>query len=197
MAVVPSDVLRVTVEGIGASGQDLQNVFHLRNEGGTVSDAFAIDDMVEVLEALYTLLAAVLSTLLVIRDIRALNVTQSTDVGLGLFVDDTPGTNVTDVMPPQNSMGITLSTVRLGVRGRKFFGLVADDQANNEGVVSAAALLDMADVGDHMTALQVATNTSWAYGVNASFDGVWLPFVGYVIPLTVVTQRRRRRGVGS
>lgn len=197
MTVGFEDVVKVTVEGLGASGQDVQNVFHLQNTGSAITDADTIDDMVEVLESLYTLLAAVLSIVLIIRDIRVLNVTDAVDVGLGLFVDDTPGTNVLDVMPPQCSMGITLSTDRLKVRGRKFFGPTCDDQANNEGVVSAAALLDLADVGDHMTVEQVAVNSTWRYGVLASFDAVWLPFTGYVIPTTVVTQRRRRRGVGS
>lgn len=197
MTVELNDILKVTVEGLGLSGQDVQNSYHIENRANAIADADAIDDLVEVLEALYQLLTAVLSVGLIIRDIRALNVTQTLDLGLGLFVDDTPGANAQTVMPPQNAMGISLATARLGVRGRKSFGLLGDDQADDEGVVLAASILDMADVGDYMTDIVVATNSSWSFGVLASADDAWLRFNSYTIPTTIVTQRRRRRGVGS
>ena len=197
MTVLLNDVVRATVEGEGASGQDLQNVYHIRNVNVAVTDAVAITDLITLLEALYTLLSAVLSTALVIRGVKFINFTQQADIGTGLFVDDTPGTNVGAILPPQIAAGLTLTTSRLSVRGRKYFGLLCEPEVDGLGVLTPSALLDLVDVGDVMTANQVEAGTTWQFGVHASFDAAWLPFLSFSTTTTAVTQRRRRRGVGS
>lgn len=196
MAVGGGDVVRVDVRGLFDDVTTVQNTFHLQNTGTSIDEADAVDDLVEILEALYVLLAASLHTLLVIRDIRAINVTDDTDVGIGVFVDDTPGTGTGDVVP-QNAYGLSLDTARLNVRGRKFFGPVIPGRIDQNGVLGAAAILELADIGDDMIASQAATNTTWRFGVIASSDSAFLPFLNYGISPTVVTQRRRRVGVGE
>jgi len=196
MAVGGGDVARVDVRGLYNNATTVQNTFHLQNTGTSVDEADAVDDLVEILEALYVLLATSLQVLLVIRDIRAINVTDDTDIGIGLFVDDTPGTGTGDVVP-QNAYGISFDTARLNVRGRKFFGPVIPGRIDPNGVIGSAAILELADVGDYMIASRSATNTTWRFGVIASSDGAFLPFLNYGISPTVVTQRRRRVGVGE
>lgn len=197
MLVNLNDIVRVTVHGLGLDGQAIQNSYTMRNVGGNVVAASALEDFVDILEDLYALLSAFLSIGLVIQKITAINLTQQLDVGTGVFVDSTPGTNSSTVFPPQCAMGLNLSTDRLRVRGRKFFGLVTEDAADNAGVLTAAAILDLADVGNWMTANRVGINSTWQFGVKATSDGVFLPFTSYSVPVTVVTQRRRRRGVGG
>ena len=197
MTVAVNDVLRVTVEGEGLSAQDIQNVFHIQNTNIPVDEADALDDLIEILEILYKLIGTSLSVLYVVRGIRVVNVTQGTDVGFATFVDDTPGTGVGGPLPPQNALGITLTTSALTSVGRKFFGLADEANVATDGTLNAPGLANMANVGNHMTAEQVATNTTWKYGLIRTFDAVFLTFLSFIVTTTIITQRRRRAGVGA
>jgi len=196
MAVGSGDVCRASVQGLFGSVTRIDNVWHIRNDGGSVAEADALDDIVSVLEALYALIGAILQTAWVIQNIRVINVTDDTDVGDGQFVDNTPGTSGLATFPPQNAYGMAFSTARLRVRGRKFFGPALEGMAVDTGVLHATAISALADVGDFVTTLQVEANSNWRLGVIASSDGVFLPFLSYSISPTIVTQRRRRVGVG-
>lgn len=195
MAVAAADVVRADVRMNFSSNQRIQNTFHLRNDGASQAEADVVDDMVEILEALYVILAAILNIVLVVQDIRIINVSAGTDVGTGLFVDTTPGT-VTTVSVPQNSVSLNLSTARLNVVGRKFFGPIGSAQFSQNGIIGAGTLTALGNAGDDMIALQVATNSNWRFGVIASFDSVFLPFQSFSVTPTITTQRRRRIGVG-
>lgn len=197
MAVGAGDVVRADAKFFYGSITSVQNVFHLRNEGASVDEADAVDDMVQLLEALYALIGAILSTLLVLQEIRVINVTDGTDVGTGLFVDDTPGTVVNPAGAPQNCFGLVLDTARLASKGRKFFGPAHATNFGSTGIIGAGALLALADVGDYMIVAQAATNRTWRFGLQSTLAGVgFQPFLSYGISPTVVTQRRRRVGVG-
>lgn len=197
MAVGAGDVVRVDVRGIFGGVTAIQNTFHLRNDGAATDEADVVDDMVEILEAAYALVSLLLKTLLVINDIRVINVTDNSDVGTGLFVDTTPGTDSGGQTVPQNAAGLILDTQRLASKGRKFIGPLATSQYSNTGLLVAAAVLDLADLGDYMVVARVATNSTWRFGIQSTLVGVgFLPFVSYGVSPTVVTQRRRRIGVG-
>lgn len=196
MSVTTNDVVRVTVHGNFNSLIAIQNVWYLRNDGGLLADEEALEDFVEILEALYTLLAAILSTLLVIERIRAINLTQDTDVGQDLFVDDTPGTDSGTSGAPQVCYGINFATERLGSFGRKFFGPALEANLGTTGVLDAEALGDLADVGDFATSVQVATHSTWSIGILSTVTLGFLPFTSYSITPTGTTQRRRRLNVG-
>lgn len=196
MAVGAGDVVRADVRGRWNAQSAVQNTFHLQNTGSNVDEADAVDDLVAVLEALYALIGGLLSTLYVIQDVRIINVSDDTDVGIGLFVDDTPGTGGGNSVP-QNAYGLSLDTARLNVRGRKFFGPVVENGFSQSGVLVGSAITALADVGDYMITPQAEVNSTWRFGVMASSDGAFLPFLSYGISPTVVTQRRRRLGVGE
>jgi len=197
MTVATGDVIRITVEGSGVGLQDIQNVWYAKLLTGDVSEATTLEDLRSLLEAMYALLSAILSVAWVIRDFKMLNITQNADVGTVLPVDATPGANVSFAQPPQLAYGLTLSTARLKARGRKFFGLVCADQVGSNGALDADAILDLADVGDYVTVARGATSSTWRFGIVSTVDDVFLPFTSYVIPTNVVTQRRRRQGVGE
>lgn len=196
MTVQVNDIVRAEVQGNLANVGRLDNTFYLRNVDSAISEAAAIDDIVEVLESLYVLLAALLTTYYTVIGVRGVNVTQELDVGYGLFTDTTPGTSPGPSMIPQAAYVLTLVTPRLGAQGRKFFGPVLEDVVDNTGLINAAVLSGLGDVGDLMSDTVVATATSWEFGVVSSVDDVWLPFTSYSIPLYIGSQRRRKAGVG-
>lgn len=196
MTVEGGDVLRCTVEMHYESFGAIQNVYHMRNDGGNISDALAIADVVEALEALMGVIAAIIAVLQVVDGVRIINATTSTDVGFGVFVDTTPFTGVGEVLPTQVAGGLNLTTTRLSVGGRKYFGAGAAGLVTDGGIIEAASLTILALAGVAMTSLFAATNNDWRWGVIASLDGVFLPFQSYSIPTMAIIQRRRRLGVG-
>lgn len=197
MAVGVGDICRVTVEGEGDSGQDVQTVFHIKNSGVSVDESDALDDLTEIIEVLYALFGTVLSVLYRLNAVRAVNVTDATDIGVKAPVQPFPGTGVGGPLPPQCALGLTLTTTALTSLGRKFFGLPDEAQIGTEGELNATALANMADVGDHMTEEQNAVNSDWQYGLIQTIGGAFLPFQNFTVTSTIVTQRRRRRGVGT
>lgn len=198
MTVALSDVLRCTQEmnqpGIGA----IQNVYHLRNDGVGVSDAQALSDVIEVLEALALLIAGMINLLLIVDGVRALNVTPvpPTDVGFGTFVDSTPFTGAGQVMPTQVALGVNLHTERLSVSGRKYWGVPVVGDYINGGGVSAGALALLATAASSMLLPIVATNSTWRHGVVATSDKAFLSFNAFSLPTMAIIQRRRRATVG-
>lgn len=197
MAVGTSDVARVDIKGLWNGVTAVQNVWYLRNDGTSVDEADAIDDFVEVLEAIYQLLNNVLNILWVIQQVRAINITDSSDIGTGFFVDVTPGTLTGAQVAPQTAAGLILDTQRLASKGRKFFGPLQPSNFGNSGLLTAGTVTALANVGDECIIPQVATNSTWRLGIMSTLVGVgFLPFVGYGVSPSAVTQRRRRVGVG-
>lgn len=196
MAVGVGDIVRADVVALFNSVVTIENTFQLRNVGIEVDELDALDDIVDILEALYQLMAGILSTLYVVQRVRAINLTDDSDVGIGAFADVTPGTSSGTTMAPQVAYGLNLVTAKLGNRGRKFFGPVLEGGADNNGVLGSTALTSLADVGSLMITTQVETNSSWELGIRGTEDGVWRRFTGYGVTATCVTQRRRRLGVG-
>jgi len=174
----------------------IQNVYHLRNFGATVTDEEALSDVIEILEALALLIVGVINVLQVVDGVRVVNVTAGEDVGFGTFTDDTPYTAAGLVLPTQVAAGLNLTTERLGVVGRKFFGVGSVSLINAGGIIQNDRLTELALAGEYLISLQVATETDWRFGVVASLDGEFLPFAGYSIPTMAIIQRRRRLGVG-
>lgn len=196
MTVQVDDVVRVTADFTPAVGSTVQNVFHLQNKDVAVSEAGALTDILVILEALYAIINAIIHASQTFDTIRAINVTQETDVGVAVPADTTPFSGTGEVSPLQNAWGLNLTTERLNVYGRKFWGSAIETQSGNTGILTGTAITAVAASGDFMTALQVATNSEWEFGVVAGSDGAFLPFLSYSLPVTVVTQRRRRLGVG-
>lgn len=198
MTVALNDVLRCTQEmnqpGIGA----IQNVYYLQNQAVGVSDAQALSDVIEVLEALAVLLTLVINVLQVVDGVRAINVSPipPTDVGFGTFVSGTPYTAAGQVMPTQVALGANLHTSRLAVNGRKYWGVPVVGSFLNGGAVQAASLALLTTALNSMMVPIVATNSTWRFGVVASIDSVFLPFLSFSLPTMAIIQRRRRATVG-
>lgn len=196
MAVGTGDRVRATVRGINGGLGATQNVFQLRLVSADLAEADALDDIIEILEALYVLIGSILSTLHVISDVRVVNDTDNSDVGTASFADPTPGVDAGNRHPPQMAYVLNLLTASLSSQGRKYFGPAMTGDADTVGLLGASTILALADVGDYMSAQQVATNGTWEFGVFSSVGNVWRPFISYSIGLRLGVQRRRKIGVG-
>ena len=197
MAVSQDDIVRATVEGRFDGVTAIQNTFHMiKTDSGDISEALALTDVIAVLEALYVAIGAILSTLYTITGVRAVNTTKATDIGFGFFTDATPGVDAGATQSPQVCYGMSFPTGALNIRGRKSFGPILEGAADNKGLISAGALLDLADLGDLAVATFVETSGDWVLGVIRTSTGLFLPFESYTISPTSTTQRRRRVGVG-
>lgn len=196
MAVAVDDILRATLEMEYAGKGAIQNVFHMRNVGVSVTDEEGLDDVVELLEDICVLITLVIAAVQVVQGVRVINLTQDTDLGFGQFVDDTPFTGTGTILPKQACLGMNFYTARLGVVGRKFWGAPSTAGNQDAGTVAAATLAILGTAAEDMSDVMVATNSEYEFGVVATLDAAWLPFTSYSLPTTMITQRRRRTGVG-
>lgn len=196
MTVQIGDECTITARGTNNALGAVQNVYQVRNTGAAVAEADFLDDAISFIEAIYTALGAILTTLYTINDIRVINTTQNSDVGIGTLTDTTPGTDAGNRHPPQMSYVLTLKTANLSVRGRKFFGPTMTGDADTNGLLAGATLLALADAGDLLTAPFVGANTTLEPGVRGSSPSLWRPFTSYAVSLRMGVQRRRKFGVG-
>lgn len=197
MALATGDIVRADVIADYNAGSDIVNTYHFRLTTGGMAESAAVDRIIEIMESIYAVIGAILPLLYTIRNIRIVNVTQGTDVGNGNIADTTPGAVTGDTQGLQCAFGVSLGTSRLRVRGRKFLGPVCESQVADEGLVTSGPLLDLVDYAAILTAPIVVTGSTWQAGVIATSDSAWLPFISATISPTVVTQRRRRLGVGA
>lgn len=198
MTVQNNDVLRVDLEQQCPTANPIMNVYTMRLAGGgPVAEADVLTDLTVIFTALITLIKAVQSTALIYDIIRIINKTQDSEVGIiADFVLDT-GDLASDLEPAQSAYGITLSTSRLASVGRKSIGGYESTGSLIGGIVVAARILDLADIGDHLTAQHVESGRTYEYGIDSVPAAAFLPFLTTSITPTVVTQRRRRIGVGG
>lgn len=199
MAVQPNDILRVTFLGAYDDQDDIQNVFTMQYQGiAAAAEADVLTDLIAVLEALYTILAPIIAALTAFDGIRVINQSQNSDVGTGPFVTLSSGSAGSDSSPLQVCYGVTLRTVDLSVRGRKFFGPPAEGLLGLAGVLAGGTTVPLANAIVHLITQQTAPSTRpYRYGVIRGVDGVFLPFTSGSVSGNVVTQRRRRQGVGT
>lgn len=185
-------VVEMTNPSVGA----VQNAWQLTNVGaGTVQDADVLDDMVELLEAIYNLIESIITVAVIVNRIRVTNATDGTDVGVASFVDTTPFTDAGNRLPPQVSYVLTMYTPFLSSRGRKFFGPAIVDEVTPLGALSAGAITAIGNVGAFVIQDQVAANSTWEFGIQTLNHG-WQQFTAYQVSPYVGVQRRRKFGVG-
>lgn len=197
MSVAQDEIARVVADFRHDDRADVQNIWHMKLTTASLSDADALDDILELLEALYALLTTAIHALTIFNRIRAINASQNSDIGIAVPADTTPFAGSGDAAPLQTAYGLTMQTAKINIRGRKFFGCPTEAHLSSGGIVQGPAITSLGNVGDYVTSSQAATNGTWQFGVKSSLDGLFYPFVGYAISTTAITQRSRRIGVGS
>lgn len=190
------DIIEVTLDGRYGSNV-VQNVYQYSLIGGgglTAGDA--LDDILEVFEAMAVLLKALLAIGYTFNRIRALNKTQQSDLGYASFAATPAGTSGGDAYALQAAYGVTLNTAKFKTRGRKFIGPFTESKVGAAGLISGTELAALMTYIDFLVDPFVAANGNWQCGVVAYTDGSFNPVTGGIVTIYPVTQRRRRPGVG-
>lgn len=198
MTVQNNDVLRVDIGQTLPATNNMLNVYHMRLQaGGPVAEADVLTDLAVILQALANLIKVIQSTQLVYDIIKIINKTQSNEVGVLTTLLGQTGSLGADAEPAQIAYGITLSTTRLASVGRKFVPGTEESGNVNGGLLIAARIVSLGLIVTHLTAQQVNAGRTYEYGIDSVPALAFLPFQTGSITPTMVTQRRRRIGVGS
>jgi len=198
MAVSNGDVLRLDFVGEEiATGQDVVNVYH--HQVSSIADVDEADVMTDLLawaEGLALLLKLFVSTAVAFRRIRVTNFTKHSSVGEADFETTTAGVHAGDPLPAQVAALTQFYTSDLTVRGRKYYGLAGED-AQSQGAWNATNLGYLADVVDYVLEPLDTFNALYTPGVWSTRDEDFKAFTSGSVSQITVTQRRRRRTVGS
>jgi hypothetical protein len=197
MAVNNNDVLRADYVINYDNTGEMMNVFHFKlSSVGPVAEADVTDDIVGILDGLYTILRLIMTSRVIFDIIRVINKTQGTDVGLAESTLTTGAVTASEAEPQQVAATITLPTGFLGSAGRKqVFGLT-EDNVSPSGILGAAALANLASAAAYMLDTYVTVNGSYVFGIDSVPQAGFVPFSAASIPTIVGTQRSRKRGVG-
>lgn len=198
MAVQPGDILEASPRLEFNSVDDQVNVFQFQNESvSPLTDTQGINDVIEVLEVLYTILVPLISILTVFRDIRVRNVTQSVVYGVFPWPTLTAGTQVQPAIPLACAGLLNFSTGIARVTPRKYFGSLTTTSIDSQGNLTAGTLALIASVGATLLTSMVATNASWNYGYFSPKTLGWQQAVSVVATNIPAYQRRRKPGRGA
>jgi hypothetical protein len=130
--------------------------------------------------------------------IRAVNRTKNSDIGQADFSALTVGSSGGEATSPTNAMGVTLRTSNLSRLGRKFVGVASETSIGGSGQVAAGTITVLASYASELLEDQIAASGNvYQFGIVDSAGMNFLQFNSAAISPTVVTQRRRRQGVGS
>lgn len=199
MAVNAGDIIGATVLSRFNNVSDVQNVYTVRVLSAvTTEEADVLEDLIDLFEALYTILAPIISVLTTFNGIRAVNRSALTDIGVADFSALTVGSAGGDSMPPQCCTGVTLYVPTLGRFGRKFIGVPSETNAGAAGLLAAGTITVAASFAAELLENQVAASGNvYQFGIGQDDGSDFLQFTSAAVTPTVVTQRRRRAGVGS
>ena len=178
--------------------EDVVNVYQFRlASGGPMSDEEAVDDILEILEVIYTIIRAGLSILQLFEDVRIFNVTQSVLLGVHEWPTLTAGTAAGDPTPPGVAAVLNFSTIIPKVSLRKYFGVFTEGAVGTTGLWLAPDVANVADIGTELLAPLVATNGTWSYGYISPKILGWVSPNGATNNNIPGYQRRRKQGRGS
>lgn len=198
MTVSQGDILRAAARLETQDDDDIVNVYQFRlGSAAAMSDQQGVDDIIEFLEAVYIAIIAIIPVLTIFRDITVRNMTTATNYGVFPWDTLTVGQGAGNDYPPGVSLLASFPTGVSRVTTRKYWGNCATPNFTQEGLFTAAAVVDAGDAGAILLAEFLATVGDWVYGYDSP------TFMGWIRPTAVALtdvpayQRRRRQGRGS
>jgi len=191
------DILEVSARTELNGVDDIVNVYQFRSEGVlTLTDEEGIDDVIEFLEVIYAIWNVIQSALNLYRDIRVRNVTQDIVYGVFPWPNLVAGLSNTNPLPGGNAMLINFSTGMPRVTPRKYFGAMTLDEIDATGSLTAATIVEGADIATLLLEEYIATNGLWRYGYfSPKTSAFQIPTAG-VVEDVVAYPRRRKAGRG-
>lgn len=194
------NVYRVAARMAGAQGQDIINVWHVQIANYiTGTDADVAQELVDTISAAYLLLKPAASDDQASVDMSVQNVTTGTVQGTFQWTSPFVGTLTGDNLPQQDSLFAFFRTGISRRLGRKFFGIITEaSQATGTlipAIATAMATFLAQFIGSFVGA---TTGNTYFFGVyNANKIPVFVNFTEAIFNTLIMTQRRRRFGIGS
>lgn len=198
MATAQGDVIGVSARAEFDGVDDMINVFDfVLTTPEEVSDALTVIDMVDIMEELYTIWTGIQSDIVLYRDIRITNRTQSIILGVHPWPGLVDGDLDANAIPPGVCGVINFSSAVSRVTPRKFFGGLTVTSNEPDGTLAAGALTTLSLIATFLLTIQEGISGDWRYGVLSPKT------LGFVFPNGAVMtdipgyQRRRKQGRGS
>jgi hypothetical protein len=192
------DVLRVTAKMKVSTGQDIQNVFHMKHGGSAQEAAVEYAAVADWVEAIYSELITDFASKLTFETIDVYNITKDFVVGEEAWPSLTAGTGTGDPVAPQLSGLITFTTNTGKSQGRKYLPPFFESAATSLGEIWATTLGHMAAAAAAaLLDIAIAPDTNISAGNWNQALGRFTTWIAAVVKTTFRTQRRRRTGVGS
>lgn len=197
MSVNPGEVVRVDWVGDFDGTDQIVNTFQFRLDSGTaLTEAEALVDFIEILEGLHALITALLSTLHVIRRIRAQNVSTGQLVGEMNFTPALVGTAAGEVSATQVAGIMNFPTLTPRVIGRKYIGPIAEDAIDADGRFTTTGQARLNNAAAFLVGAHIQTNGTWTFGFLSPKTAAFEEFNTFNSSPVPGTQRRRRLGRG-
>lgn len=198
--MVTGEICRITVSYATAGGSTPQNVFHTQLLSGDITDAQALIDLDNWVNAGWLDEwedRASEDAEGIGADFDIMNVDGTVNRSLGASSYTThQGTLAQDVEPPAVSYFMFAPTALPKIRGRKFVPGVTE-QGVADGLITPSALSSLTVLADFFINTYVNGSNSYGMGVLSTVLQEFVPFIGsYVLSDDPAYQRRRKAGVG-
>ena len=190
------DIIRVVAE-MALLGQKILNVYDFVATEDTFDSDLKLDIANWIEDAMADIKMRIANNL-TFGSLQFKNVTQDSDMGYEPWPTFTAGGDATnEVMPPGVAGLVTMPTAHAKTRARKFLAGLTEGY-NEDGVWTAATVLDLVDYGAILISpiIGAETDSPIAYGVVGQ-TGLFWPCQAYDVTNVPSYQRRRKQGVGS
>lgn len=198
MTIQQYDVLQASARMEMVQADDVVNVWQYQYQDVTpIADAQGISDVITILELFYTILVAAQSVLLVYRDIRFKNITQSQVLGTHPWITMTVGGGAADPTPFGCAGVINWTTLKPRIGMRKFMGVYTEANVTTGGVYSAALVASMVTAAGPTLAPQAVGGRNYQFGYQSPKTGLFEVPTSFLVTDIPGYQRRRKPGRGA
>lgn len=198
MTVQNNEVIEASAKMIFDGTDEQINVFQFRlASGGPLTDDEAIDDVLNIVNDLYSALYILQSILIIYDTIRLYNQSQSLLLGVHDWPTRTAGTETVHPIPPGVCALVNFTTAVPKVILRKFFGGFTEDQNQDDGTWNGTLVTAVALVATNLLAPLVGSYGTWEYGYTSPKTLGWVAPNGSSNNDIPAYQRRRKQGSGS
>lgn len=198
MPVLAGDVVRLTVM-CEMGGEDVQNVFYVKNYGSTgVDNSTFLADAVTWLDDCYDNIDALQGNNLEYSTIQAYNMTSGVPIGEDTWDTMTVGGNSTDQEYAKQIAALVRFTTNVArSQGRKFLGGFTELDFDNGGVLSSGLVTALGLFAADVIAGFTSDGQDFEAGNYNDTLTRFAPWLTAIVNTYAAVQRRRASGVGS
>lgn len=193
-----NDIIEVAARGEFNGVEDVVNVFQFQYlTAGTINDQGLADDLIEILETVYSLLDGAMTVLQLFRDLRIFNKTQDRVLGTYPWDTMTAGSDATDPTAPGVGTLVNYSTGVPRVAPRKYYGVFCIDRMDADGTWTAVHTALLASAGAALLGVLTGTLGTYRYGYLSPKTAAFESAQSVTVTDIPCYQRRRKQGRGS